>query len=241
LSGKPIGTDSRTDLYDEVLEQIETMINDGKTPNEIMALSLRYREKETIIKKAFFAKRDRETPPLQDMLFYWHVGESRTGKSYERIKRIEEIGEENVYLVDEYTNPFDMYNGEPVIFFDEFRPSKMKYSDLLKYTEGYKGQIRCRYANGVKLWNEVHLSSVLPPEKCYQKMVDEYRDIDTLDQLMKRITAVVYHWIHEGEYCKVVIPMSEYTSYEDVKRKYDGLPQWAVDAGDCNDDYELPL
>lgn len=49
-------------------------------------------------------------------------------------------------------------------------------------------------------------------------MVSENREIDTIKQLYRRITCIVYHWKDKsGGYHEYDIPMSEYKDYESLK------------------------
>lgn len=210
------------------LEIIQDLIEQGYTPNQIMNLNISYRRYEKLIKDAYFEKRKSETPFLREVLTTWHVGEAGTGKTYSIMKLIEQYGEDYVYLVTDYDNGgLDKYNGEPVLFLDEFR-GQIKYSTLLSMLQGYKQQFHARYTNIIGLWNEVHISTVLPPEKVYQNMVQENQSIDTLAQLYRRIDYVMYHWKDDTGYHSFKLPMSEYINYEDLINralgKYDFHP-----------------
>lgn len=197
---------------------IEELINQGKLPSEIMAMSLQYRKYEKIIRDAYFDKRKKETPYKRDVNVIWHVGESGSGKSYVSCKLAEEKGEDSFYLLTDYENGgMDKYNGEPILFMDEFR-GQIKYNVLLTMLQGYKSQVHSRFTNCVALWNEVHITSVLPPEKVYQNMVTENKELDTIQQLKRRITTIVFHWkTRDGEYKEFALPMSEYIDYEILK------------------------
>jgi hypothetical protein len=154
---------------------------------------------------------------------------------------IEENGEEYLYLYTDFlSGGLDNYCGEPVLFMDEFRPSDMKYGELLKILQGYKMPLHARYTNIIPLWNEVHITTPIPPERAYQKMAEENRDLDTQRQLFRRISFVVYHWKDGENYCKTEIPMSEYTSYEDMKRKCQPVPVWVRQAEE-SEQGELPF
>lgn len=198
------------------VEIIEEMLLQGMTPNEIMDVSFAYRKWDKHIREAYFRKRYKETPIIRKIKVYWHVGYSGTGKSYEYAMLAEEHGEENVYLVSEYDFGFDKYNGEPVLFMDEFR-GQMKYNQVLAILDERKSQIRCRYLNCICLWNEIHITSVLPPEEVYNKMVQEHKAYDGIEQLIRRINFIVYHFKDGDEFCKHEIPMTEYKDYNTLK------------------------
>lgn len=205
------------------LEIIQDYIEQGLTPSEIMAKNISYRRYEKVLKDAYFDKRYRETPFLRDINTVWHVGESASGKTYSVMELIKQYGEKNIYFVSDYDNGgLDKYNGEPYLFLDEFR-GQIKYSVLLGMLQGYKQQFHARYTNVIGLWNEVHISTVLPPEKVYQNMVSENQNIDTLTQLFRRINKIIYHWKDEQGYHTFEMPMSEYINYEDLKNRALGV------------------
>lgn len=199
------------------LKAIEGYIEEGLTPREIMAMQFSYRRYEKMIKEAYYDKRDRETPFLREVEVIWHVGESGSGKSYVAQKLVEEIGEDGFYFVADYNSGgFDMYNGEPVLFLDEFR-GQLRYSTLLSIMQGYKAQVYSRYTNTRCLWTTVHITSVLPPEMVYKNMVSENRDVDTFAQLKRRLSKVVYHWKDVyGEYRTFEMDAQKYRDYENL-------------------------
>jgi hypothetical protein len=208
---------------------IEDYIAKGMKPNEILDRSMNYRQYEKAIRDTYYRKRWKETPVIREVTVYWHIGKTGTGKSYELINLTEKHGEDEVYLVTDYDNGFDKYNGEKVLFMDEFR-GNMRFNQLLTILDKYRAQINCRYSNVYALWTEVHITSSLPPEKTYEKMVQENRNHDTMDQLLRRINYVVYHQKVNDEYVKTEIPMKDYKSYEEMEQEYGKLPQWASDA-----------
>ncbi len=208
---------ARTDL-----DRVGAYINDGWTPQEIMNVSLSYRKYDRIIKDAYFAKRNAETPFLRDIVVEWHVGESGTGKTYYATQLIRSEGEENVYFLSDYENGgLDNYNGEPILFLDEFR-GQIRYSTLLSMLQGYKQRFHARYTNILGLWKRVVITSVMPPELVYQHMVHENKNVDTIKQLYRRIDRVVYHYKSGDEYCIYAETMDTYTSYENMKLKARG-------------------
>lgn len=201
------------------LQAIQQMIDQGMTPNEIMDMNIENRRYESIIRKAFFAKRSKEVPPKRDVNVIWHTGESGSGKSYTYVQLCEEYGEDQVYLMTDYdVGGLDLYCAEPYIVLDEFKGS-LKFQIFLNYLEGYKIQIHCRYANARALWNEVHVTSIYPPDEVYNFMVEaDKRDRDKITQLMRRINTIVYHYKDDdGNYKQISIPASEYKNYDHLK------------------------
>lgn len=199
-----------------IYEEIDMYVKEGLTPKQIMNLSSRYRKEEALIRKTYFSKREAETPPKREVKVIWHVGKSGTGKSYTFVNLCEQLGEESIYMLSDHkSGGLDMYCGEPILFIDELR--EFTYSVLLGILEGLKKQVHCRYANVVGLWNEVHITSVYAPEELYKLIVpDDQRKRDSLQQLTRRITTVIYHYIENGEYKSFSLDGSSYENYEDL-------------------------
>ena len=200
------------------LEIIADFIEQGMTPREVMALNIAYRRYEKMIRDHYFAKREKETPVYRDIRVVWHVGEAGTGKTYTYVKLMEEHPDD-VYLVTDYDGGgLDMYCGERYLFLDEFR-GQIRYGTLLGMLQGYRQQFHARYTNVIGLWNEVHISSVLPPECVYKNMVSDNRNVDTMQQLYRRISNIVYHWKDDnGGYCQYELAFEKYTTYEALKQ-----------------------
>lgn len=200
------------------LEIIQDLLEQGKTPNEIMDISITYRKYETLIRKQFFRIKQIQVPTTREIKVFWHVGESGCGKSYTYKLLCEKHGKDAVYLLTDYENGgFDNYCAEPILFMDEFK-GNIRFQSLLNYLDKYPVQIHCRYANGYALWNEVHITSVFPPEEAYCSMVEEsMRNKDKKTQLFRRINIVIYHFRIEDEFKIFALPMSEYTDYESLK------------------------
>lgn len=211
----------------DTLQAIEQLIEDGLSPNAIMAEDIRLREKESLIRKAYFAKRYKETPPQRDVKVIWHCGDSGTGKSYAYIKLCEQFGDDNVYFFSDYANRgvggFDGYCGEPYLFMDELKRDSLPFELLLTIMQGYRSQIHCRFANCYALWNEVHITSIFSPEDIYSGMVGrDTQDKDTIKQLLRRISLYVYHYEKDGEYKTFELSRDQYVNYTDLRMKATG-------------------
>ncbi|MDR0883539.1 MAG: hypothetical protein LBN05_02905 [Oscillospiraceae bacterium] len=207
------------------LDTIEEMLSEGRTAKDILSVSLSYRRYEKMVKSAYYAKRDKETPFIRDVKVYWHVGESGSGKSYSAQTVLDTRGADSLYFLTDYSvGGFDNYAGEPVLFMDEFR-GQMQFSVFLGLLDQYKTQVHSRYTNILTLWDEVHITSVIPPERMYKKMVLEHSDLDTYSQLRRRITEVMYHYKDsDGTYQIFAQPGSEYSDYATIKLLAQPLP-----------------
>lgn len=201
-------------------ENIEDMMDQGMTPNEIMRESFGFRRYEGMIKSAWFDKRVKETPVRREINVTWHFGKSGTGKTNTYTELCKAYGEEKVFLIGDYEKDFDKYNGEPIIFMDEFR-GQLKFYQLMHYLEGYRFQIPCRYQNIWALWDKVHISSVFAPDEMYDIMVTNNKSIDEFEQLKRRINQVVYHYKKDEKYLIHSMPGKSYTSRIDMLKHID--------------------
>ena len=123
------------------------------------------------------------------------------------------------FATDHHENGmFDEYYGQPILIIDELR--YIRYEILLQITQGYKAHIHCRYQNAYALWTHVHITSILPPEKLYENIVPlDKRSDDGIEQLMRRITDISYHYKIGKEYKTFTLPGNEYRSYESLKNR----------------------
>ncbi len=68
------------------------------------------------------------------------------------------FGYDKVYRVTDYSNPFDNYNNEPVVVFDEFYNS-LSLEKMLVYLDGHPLRLSARYANKVACYDKVYIIS----------------------------------------------------------------------------------
>ena len=88
---------------------------------------------------------------------------------------MDKYGYANCYRVTDYKHPFDTYDGQDVIIFEEFR-SGLKHGDMLNYLDGYPLLLPCRYFNRQACFTKVFIITNIPPEKQYMNIDRETRD-----------------------------------------------------------------
>ena len=88
---------------------------------------------------------------------------------------MEKFGYENCYRVTDYKHPFDTYDGQDVIIFEEFRGG-LKHGDMLNYLDGYPLLLPCRYFNRQACYTKVFLITNIPPEEQYLNVDRESRE-----------------------------------------------------------------
>lgn len=195
------------------LDAIEQYIKDGYKPDYITSQGIRFLSKESLIKNAYYKKRAAETPVIRDVSVFYHYGLSGTGKSFTFSRLCEKFGEDEVYFIGNYDNGFlDEYNGQKIIFLDEFR-GQIRYATLLSICQGYKQYFHARNHNILGLWSEVHITSVIPPELLYKKLLSDDSH-DVIDQFIRRITGIFYHYRDRmGEFHEKYIPREKYNGF----------------------------
>ena len=145
-------------------EAILTMLQDGATnaeiiqelPTAINHLPNIDRARQTLLEERF-----KSCWRTLEVYYIW--GETGVGKTR---GIMEKYGYENVYRVTNYAHPFDQYQGEDVILFDEFR-SSLPLSDMLNYLDGYPLRLPCRFHDKVACFTKVYVVSNLAFEEQY--------------------------------------------------------------------------
>lgn len=181
---------ARTDLVNPDL--IHTLLYEkGMTPQQVLDEFPNAYKQKGVLNDMYYRKRFTETPIQRDVSVTWLVGSTATGKSYKYVELCEKFGEDNVYKVTDYSAPFDSYNGQPVLFLEEYRGA-FALSQLLILLDVYKADIHARYNNKVGLWNEVYITSPCLPYELYTKYNDTSSGYDRLEQLYRRIDSIVF-------------------------------------------------
>ena len=126
---------------------------------------------------------------------------------------MEHYGYAACYRVTDYKHPFDTYDGQDVIIFEEFRGG-LKHGDMLNYLDGYPLLLPCRYFNRQACYTKVFLISNIPPEYQYPKINSESR-------------AAFFRRIHKIKYfdtkgVKIYDCFADYR--QDFPHDYDDLP-----------------
>lgn len=206
------------------LEDIAELLDKGLTPIEILNENFAFRKYEKMIKSAFIDKRINETPLIKEMYNEWHVGASGSGKTYYYYQLCEKYSPENIYLATDFeSGGFDFYieqGAPPILFMDEFK-GNMRFSQLLTILDKYSRiQTHCRYSNTYNLWTRCVITSIFPPDEVYAMMVDDdKKSRDKIDQLLRRLDVIVYHYKENDKYKTFSIPASEYINYTDLKQR----------------------
>lgn len=167
-------------------QQIMQMVTDGKTNSEILAEIPGAYNKLPYIEQArqtLLNARFKDTWRKLQITYIW--GQTGAGKTR---SVMEHYGYSNVYRVTDYSHPFDGYNGQDVILFEEFR-SSLPLSAMLNYLDGYPVELPCRYCNKVACFTKVFLISNIPLDKQYTNVQRE--EPESWNAFRRRIGSVL--------------------------------------------------
>lgn len=116
----------RTDL-----EEVYVLIKQGFTNSEILEqigeTAIKHIDKLDKLRRAYLVDKFKGQRRL-DLKVHYVTGQTGAGKSRDIL---DVYGDQNVYRVTDYQHPFDSYQCEPVIVFEEYRAS-LRLQDMLK-------------------------------------------------------------------------------------------------------------
>lgn len=184
--------DSKGKRHD--MSELYQMVLDDMTNAEILAVNQDYIlqiDKLDKVRTTILTERFKDTVRL-DLECVYVSGATGTGKTR---GVLEQNGYANVYRVTDYLHPFDNYNCQPVIAFDEFR-SSLKLKEMLLYCDIYPLQLPSRYSNKFACYNKIYIISNWILEKQYSEIQRE--DKESWQAFLRRIHKVV-HYEDSGE------------------------------------------
>ena len=233
------------------LDEINMYLNQGLKPQEILAKGFRFYKHETAIRKAYFDIRCKDVPFSREVTVYWHYGDSGSGKSFCREQLEKNNGVDEIFYMTNFdkTSRFDGYYGQKILWIEDFKGG-ISFGDLLRILDVYKATFQARYANVVGLWNEVHITSIYHPIAVYNRMINHSdRTVDVVEQLLRRITCIMYHYVvnidGKKEYKMMGFPSSAKISEMQVQiEQFEKMRLFSVamqNAVPLGDDEELPF
>lgn len=130
-----------------------------------------------------------------EVIYIW--GATGTGKTRSVTQK---YGYPNVFRVTDYTKgAFDMYDGQDVILFEEFR-SSFRLEKMLNYLDGHPVELECRYANQLMKATKFFIVTNIPLSEQYPKFHDGFQSEgkeNSWKAFNRRIDAVIE--VKEGE------------------------------------------
>lgn len=167
------------------IAEAKEMLADGFTVNEVIDqfphMMFQMNSLKQYRQSVLFEKYRKTT---RELTVIYQYGDTGTGKSrgvYEK------HGFENVYAITNYENPFDAYDGESVIMFEEFR-GQIQLSAMLQYLDRYPCRLPARFFDKVACYTTVYINSNIPLDKQYRGEQDN--EPRSYDALIRRINKV---------------------------------------------------
>ena len=184
---------------------IVSMIQSGASNMDIVdAVSSAYLQLDKIERVRSMYRDSEFADSWRDLQVTYMFGKSGAGKTRLVMER---YGYRNVYRVTDYKHPFDTYDGQDVILFEEFRGG-FKHGDMLNYLDGYPLLLPCRYFNRQACYTKVYICTNIPPDQQYQNIDQESREA-----FYRRINEVI-EFTQDGR-------IKTYKSVNDYKSRYD--------------------
>lgn len=151
---------------------IVDMVRDGASNREIVeAVASAYKDLDKIDRVRSMFRDAQFASQWRDLEVTYIFGKSGSGKTR---SVMDKYGYINCYRVTDYKHPFDTYDGQDVLIFEEFRGG-LKHGDMLNYLDGYPLLLPCRYFNRQACFTKVYIITNIPPD-------DQYRNIDRESQ-----------------------------------------------------------
>lgn len=166
------------DLYDMIKQGMDNFSILESIPEQMMNIDKIERARQ-VIRENQFRNQFRNTTST------YIFGETATGKTR---YVMEKHGYENVYRVTDYKHPFDGYQGQDVICFEEFR-SSLSISRMLNYLDGYPLELPCRYHNKIACFTTIYIISNIPLSKQYE--YEQNLELETWNAFLRRINIIL--------------------------------------------------
>ena len=100
---------------------------------------------------------------------------------------MEHFGYDNVYRITDYKNPWELYNSQRIVMFEEFR-SSLPIEQMLNYLDGYPLQLPARYSNKYACFTEIFIVSNWRFAQQYQFVQQDYPE--TYEAFKRRINGI---------------------------------------------------
>lgn len=169
------GKSSTADIILELIRQ-------GATNKEIVdTVASAYKDIDKIERTRSMYRDSDFAACWRDLQVTYIFGATGTGKTR---SVMDKYGYLNCYRVTDYKHPFDTYDGQDVLIFEEFRGG-LKHGDMLNYLDGYPLLLPCRYFNRQACYTKVFIITNIPPDEQYSNV-----DLESRKAFWRRIHTV---------------------------------------------------
>lgn len=168
-----------------VSEKVLTMVEEGFSNTEIIKAFPSYGTKIPHLDRLRTTLlEDKYKNCWRDLEIQYIYGDSETGKTSSIMNG---FGYSNVYKITNYQHPFDAYQSQDVMLFDEFS-SSLPINDFLQYLDGYPCRLPARYGDKIACYTKVFIISNIPLEKQYIDIQNEHPK--TWNAFIRRLTSI---------------------------------------------------
>lgn len=184
-----------SDLFDapseknriDTVQSLVDRLNEGERLNDLYLSDVGSSYAIPYLERVNAAIMEKKSRTYRKVTTRWLGGRTRTGKTSGVLKHYENLGKElDVFRVTNYRWPFDKYQGEKIIVFDEFI-GQIKPTDLNNLLDGYQVVLDCRQVDKFALWEEVWFISNLTFAQVFNELRSDYPLV--YDALEARISA----------------------------------------------------
>lgn len=185
----------------EELEQELTGAQYGRYKKQIDTITSKILERHADIWRQDMVKNNRRVKVI------WIYGASGTGKT-SLARSIAKQDGRAYYVSGSSRDVFQSYNGEHILILDELRSNVIPYHDLLRILDPFGNQERimapARYSDKSLACDLIIITTPFNPVDFYDEIFDDINTVDSLEQLVRRITITLYvnaDTISAGKYC----------------------------------------
>ena len=183
------------------LEQELTGAQYGRYKKQIDNITSKILERHADIWRQDMVKNNRRVKVI------WIYGAAGTGKT-SLARTIAKQDGRAYYVSGSSRDVFQSYNGEHILILDELRSNVIPYHDLLRILDPFGNQERimapARYSDKSLACDLIIITTPFNPVDFYDEIFDDINTVDSLEQLVRRITITLYvnaDTISAGKYC----------------------------------------
>ncbi len=192
--------------YRSDLENVYDMIKSGSSNVEILEQMPEQFIRLNLIERARQELKEAEFKDVfRNLEVIYIFGHTETGKTR---YVMDTHGYSNVHKITDYKNPFDKYQLQDVVLFDEF-VGQLSVENMNQYLDGYPLDLPCRYVNKVACFTKVYILSNISLEQQYS---NQGIDKNLLNAFRRRIKYI--HHFNDDEDGTVTV-----TIYKNNKNK----------------------
>ena len=171
------------------LEQELTGAQYGRYKKQIDTITSKILERHADIWRQDMLKNNRRVKVI------WIYGAAGTGKT-SLARAIAKQDGRAYYVSGSSRDVFQSYTGEHILILDELRSNVIPYHDLLRILDPFGNQERimapARYSDKSLACDLIIITTPFNPVDFYDEIFDDINTVDSLEQLVRRITITLY-------------------------------------------------